>query len=499
VTTTKSGALPGIAQQPAGALSAAITRVLFAPVDAAWLAAFRVLFGIAMCVSMLRFIGYGWIDPLFVTPSFHFKYWGFSWIPDPTRWQAHALFTALAVLAACVSLGLAFRVTCFAFAIGFGYLQLIDVTTYLNHYYLATLLAFLLALSPAHRILSLDALILRRWRGTLNGEAVSTVANAWHLLFRFQVAVVYTFAGLAKATGDWLIYAQPLRIWLGSHDDLPVLGPFFQLAIAAPVMSWAGFLFDSTISIWMLLPLTRPYAYVVIVVFHFITRVLFPIGMFPVIMVVGALVFFSPSWPRVAAATVVQKLRLRAAGILARFAEGSKPIVQRTVSSSENRWTFARKVTSCVAGVYALFSLVMPLRWLAYQGNVHWHEQGMRWSWRVMVREKNGSVTFIVRDPRSNREWQVAPRRYLTRLQEREMSAQPDLILQLAHHIRDEYQARLGNEVEVRVDAIASLNGRRAAPLINPNVNLSTTEDGIGRATWITPSPSTHPPNINPI
>jgi vitamin K-dependent gamma-carboxylase len=500
VTTTK----PSGAAAPSGPRSAAIraraARLLFEPIDAAWLAAFRVLFGAAMCVSMLRFIVYGWIDPLFVTPKFHFKYWGFSWVPDPTAWQAHALFATLAVLGVCVSAGLAFRVTSWAFAVGFAYLQLVDVATYLNHYYLATLLAFLLALSPAHRSYSIDAWIARRWgRPHPRGEGNRTIPNAWHLLFRFQVGVVYTFAGVAKATSDWLLHAQPLRIWLGPHDDLPVLGAFFRLPIAAPVMSWVGFLFDVTIAFWMLWPRARPFAYAIIVVFHCITRALFPIGMFPVIMVLGALVFFSPSWPRIALGAIGQKLGITRFGMLQPNADTAEPITRVTGKPCPLRWTLSRKLAVALGGAYAVLSVGMPLRWLAYDGNILWHEQGMRWSWRVMVREKNGSVTFLVRDPRTGREWQVAPRHYLTRLQEREMSSQPDLILQLAHHIRDEYRSRVGGEVEVRAEALVSLNGRRLAPLVNPQTNLATTEDGIGPAPWITKLPDSAPPHLNPI
>ena len=40
------------------------------------------------------------------------------------------------------------------------------------------------------------------------------------------------------------------------------------------------------------------------------------------------------------------------------------------------------------------------------------------------------------------------------------MSGQPDLILQLAHHIRDDFERRGQGPVEVRVDALVSLNGR---------------------------------------
>jgi hypothetical protein len=123
----------------------------------------------------------------------------------------------------------------------------------------------------------------------------------------------------------------------------------------------------------------------------------------------------------------------------------------------------------------------------------------MRWSWRVMVREKNGSITYLVRDRRSGKQWHVSPRRYLTRLQEREMSGQPDLILQLAHHIRREFEQRARGPVEVRVEAFVSLNGRRIRRLIDPEVDLGAIRDGVVPARWITASPDDAPPHIRPI
>jgi hypothetical protein len=107
-------------------------------------------------------------------------------------------------------------------------------------------------------------------------------------------------------------------------------------------------------------------------------------------------------------------------------------------------------------------------------------------------------VTFVVRDKRRGTELHVAPRRYLTRAQEREMSGQPDLILQLAHHVRDEFRARSGGPVEVYADALASLNGRRPARLIDPSVDLSTVEDGVSKASWILPAPNEAPPHVHP-
>jgi hypothetical protein len=146
-----------------------------------------------------------------------------------------------------------------------------------------------------------------------------------------------------------------------------------------------------------------------------------------------------------------------------------------------------------------VLSIAIPLRHWLYSGSVLWHEQGMRWSWRVMVREKNGVTTFHVRDKETGASWQVAPRRYLNRLQEREMSGQPDLILQLAHHIRDEFEAKTGHDIEVRVESLVSLNGRRFRPMIDPSVDLGAITDSVAPAAWITETPPEAPPRIRPI
>jgi len=113
-----------------------------------------------------------------------------------------------------------------------------------------------------------------------------------------------------------------------------------------------------------------------------------------------------------------------------------------------------------------------------------------------MVREKNGSVTYKVTYPDTGRRILVMPRTYLTKHQEREMSGQPDMILRLAHHIGREYSARSGQQVEVRVDAIASLNGRPSARLIDPKVDLMLINDSVAPAAWILDAPAGDPPHF---
>ncbi len=419
--------------------------------DAAALALFRMAFGTLVAISALRFLAYGWVDMLFAAP-FRFHYFGFEWVPSPGLDGVRALFVALVVLGAMVAAGAFYRLAIVLLFVTFTWVQLIDVSNYLNHYYLVSLLALLLCFMPLHRLWSFDAWL----RPALRQE---TLPGWCTWLLRFQVGLVYLFAAIAKFNSDWLIHGAPLHLWLSSR------GSWLTSAEVAWIASWGGFLFDLTAPFFLSWKRTRKFAYVAVIGFHLTTSLLFPIGMFPFIMMLSTLVFFDASWPR-------RWLRKPAPA----------PIAQRTT-----RWVLVPVLLWCVVQV------AMPLRTFFYGGDVSWHEQGMRFSWRVMTREKNGSVTYVVRQRSTGREWHVTPNQYLTPVQERELSVQPDLILQLARHIGDQFHARGLNDVEVHADTLASLNGRPAAPLIDASVDLLQVRDGLAFAKWITPRPDSEP------
>lgn len=433
------------------------------PVDLASLAVFRVLFGAMGAFGAIRFLANDWVDRFFVQPDYYFKFWGFEWVRVAPEWAMYGVFVALAIFGVMVSLGLFYRVAIVGFFVLFTYVELLDVSNYLNHYYLVSLLAFLMCFMPLNRMWSIDAKI---WPN-LRREAVPRLTID---ILRVQVACVYFYAGLAKLTSDWLIGAQPLNIWLTSRVDTPLIGPMLDEWWVALAMSWAGFLFDTTIVVWLSIKKTRPWAYAVLVVFHLLTNVFFAIGLFPIIMIVSATVFFEPEWPR------------RFSGGRRSLAAGFRPRVSRGV------------IVAAMA--FALIQITLPLRHFAYPTNVLWSEEGMRFSWKVMVREKNGFVTYQVHLPEIDKTLEVIPARYLSADQEREFSGQPDLILQLGHHIGDEWRDRGYDDVEVRVDAWASWNGRKAARLIDPDVDLMKVNDGLLPAHWIVPAPETAPARL---
>ncbi|MFT5433983.1 MAG: vitamin K-dependent gamma-carboxylase [Myxococcota bacterium] len=411
-----------------------------------------------LLTSVARFWLNGWVDDFFVTPDHFFHFWGMDAIVVPSRPALLAMMGTMALLSVLITLGLFYRVATFGFFALFTYVELVDVTNYLNHYYLVSLLTLVMAFLPANAAWSLDV----RRRPALRRNSVP----AWiYGLLRLQVGVVYVFAAMAKFNTDWLLGAQPLNIWLAARTDLPLVGELlghFEVALA---MSWLGFLFDLLIVPALLWDRTRRFAWPVALCFHAMTSILFNIGMFPIIMSVATTIFFAPSWPR-------------------RFIRGAKPAT--AAGPSFPRWAFG------IAAVWCAVQLLVPLRFLAYEGPVAWHEQGMRFAWKVMIREKNGTVDYRV-ETADGRTTRVSPRRYLTDYQEREMGGQPDLILQLAHHIAADYAAKGEGPVKVYADSFASLNGRPPARLIDPTVDLAMVSDGLMPKSWILPAPDGPP------
>lgn len=453
--------------------SASIVRLvefLRAPVDIASLAAFRVIFGLVMLVSVVRFWQRGWIDELYIEPAFHFPYWGFEWVRAWPAWGMYAHFAALGVLALCVALGLFYRVSIVLFFVGFTYVELIDKATYLNHYYLISVLSLLMIVLPLHRGWSLDAL---RRAGLRVGWA-----PRWCLwTVRAQVGLVYFFAGVAKLKGDWLLHAKPLSIWLATHTDLPVLGPLLAERWVAYAASWFGAVFDLTVVGWLLWPRTRLAAFAVVVAFHVATAELFYLGMFPWIMIGNALIFFSPSWPR----------RWLAGLPPAQPATPATPAAPATQATPRAAWT--HRLGLGLLGVHFLVQALLPLRHHLYPGDVCWTEEGFRYAWNVMLVEKVGRVVYHVTDPGTGRTWLVYPHEYLTRMQEKQMSFQPDMILALAHHIARDFAGRGVPGAEVRAEAYVSWNGRPSRLLLDPEANLAAARDGLAPQPWISRAP----------
>jgi len=596
-----------------------IPHYLTAEVAILPLATFRVVFGALTLFSTVRFYYYGWIEDFYLAPRHFFSYFGQDWILPYGETFIYSTFIIMALSALGIMLGLFFRVSSLLFFLSFTYVELIDKTTYLNHYYFVSLMAFLLLLTPAHRALSIDAKLFPRIR--------SFMVPKWSILaLQCQIAILYFFAGLAKLNYDWLFKAQPMNLWLKSKADFPILGDLFVLPETAFIFSWTGMLFDICIAFLLFSKKLRPLGYLAVVIFHLLTWFLFPIGVFPWVMIGVTLIFFSGEWHgRLWALVQGSRFEVRGSdsntiassplqgvrGKRGQAVESSELIVQSSdsntiaslslqgvrgkrgpvgVGSSQfavrgskfkgfgrpfrglggsvgssrfevRGWKLAlnpltERCTEFLSNVFRpqegvskardsrfevrsskfevqgsdsnpqinpphpsgtpprrgildsirtwdisnlkpqisnlvlvflaihfLIQLALPIRHAFNDENLYWTENGYRFSWRVMLMEKTGHLEFRVKDIATQKESIVSLSEYFTAFQQRQLVTQPDMILQAAHIIAEDYATK-GLDVEVYADSYASLNGNKHQRFVDPDVNLAFLKNDRNRD-WI--------------
>lgn len=427
------------------------------------LAFFRFLFGLLLSIALVRFISRGWITDFYLKPGFFFSYYGFEWATPPPDPYLHLIYYALLLLAVLIMLGLFFRVAIVLFFFLFTYAELWDKTVYLNHYYLISLLSFVMSFLPMNKVAALDCLFRNR------EQYLPRLAFEASFLLKLQVGSVYFFGGIAKIGYDWLILGQPLRIWLTANSHFPVIGPVLALPQVALAASWLAMFFDLSAPFLLYFSKTRPWIYPVIILFHVFTALMFPIGMFPWFMCIFTLIFFS--------------------------AEGHRKVMtflfRRPAFHPELHALPSSRPGIAVYVLAALFfiQVLMPLRAWLYPGNPLWHEQGFRLSWRIMLMEKNGSLEYVVRVKETGREFMVKPSEFLTPRQVYQMSFQPDMILQFAHYLHTHYLESGVGDTEIRANCYVSLNGRSSRLLVDPETDLATRKAGWNSKEWITESP----------
>ena len=384
----------------------AIHNYLSKTTEAAPLAAFRIFFGLLMCASIIRFWYHGWIEKLYIQPDFHFKYWGFSWVQVPPDAALYGLFILCGLSAILVTLGLWYRMAIVAFFLSFTYIELMDKTTYLNHYYFISVLSFLLIFLPAHRYFSLDA----------------------------------------KRKPQLAIQQIPAY---NIHDIMLLL----------------------TIVFFLLYRPTRVLAFGMVVFFHVLTRVLFPIGMFPYIMIGSTLIFFSANFHHKLLAFLSRIFRINKA-----YFDNGKTL--REVLPQN-------KLKLTILTIFFLIQLLLPWRYVLYPGNVFWTEEGYRYAWRVMLMEKAGYANFKIVEGATGKRMYVNNGNFLTPFQEKQMATQPDFILEYAHFLGETYTEYGYEDVEVYVESHVALNGRTSRPYIDPKVNLLECRDTWRHKDWI--------------
>ena len=95
------------------------------------LSLYRIGFGVLVMFSLLRFWLKGNIATLYIDPTFHFSYYGFSWV-KPLGIYTYLLFAVCLISAFLVIIGFKYRYAIVVLFLSFTYIELMDKTTYLN-------------------------------------------------------------------------------------------------------------------------------------------------------------------------------------------------------------------------------------------------------------------------------------------------------------------------------------------------------------------------------
>jgi vitamin K-dependent gamma-carboxylase len=501
---------------------------LAAPVDGASLAFFRIAFGAVLLWEVWRYFTHGWIDFYWVEPQFHFSYWGFEWIKPWPGIGMDLHWAALGALAACIMLGLKYRIAAPLFFLGFAYSFLLDQAYYLNHFYLVTLISFLLIFIPAHRRFSLDA--------ARKPELSTMPVPAWSVwLLRFQIGVPFFFGGIAKLNSDWL-RGEPLRSWLAEFLGFPFLERWFASETVVLGMTYGAVIIDLVAVFLMLNRRTRVFGYLALIVFNLMNARLFVIGIFPWFLIAATLILFPQDWPRRVLRDIKNRHHFRfpalVIGAITGFALGAllpdgfslmHPLIGAigvaiaayhldepfkrmeqwdalelpvTPVPRSSRSTILgqpvriplRSWALVLLGVWVVVQLVMPIRHLAIPGDVGWTEEGNYFAWHMILKDKTGYGEFTVSDPDTGSGWIVHPADFLNEIQQRKMNARPQMILDFAGYLEELLEAEGYQGWEVRGRFFASLNGRKHQALIKPEVDLSELSNPwMSHADWILP------------
>ena len=421
------------------------------------MAVFRIAFGVSIVVNSAMYVPRV-IREHHIEPSFHFSYGPVDFLEPLPGFGMYLVYFAMMATGVLIAIGRWYRWAASSFFVLTTYIFLLDSTFYQNHEYLISLLAALMVLLPVNGFWSLDA--------KLGRTPASDVVPAWVVwMLRFQIGVPYFFGGVAKLNGDWL-RGEPLRMWMAVRTDVE---PFHTLLTNASViwfMVYGALLLDLLVVPLLLYRKTRLAAYVVVCGFHFINVWLFGLYIFPWLMMAATLIFFPSDWP----------LRLLQRFGSAEETDGESATVAPLGSPTPPpTWT----LVPTILVLWVVLQSLIPLRHIAIEGSSSWTEEGHRFAWHMMLRDKSGTARFTLTD--GEHTWTVDPADLLTKDQLRELAWYPEHLVQFAHHL-----SSVHGGAEVRADTSVSLNGRDPQPIVDPTIDLAAVPTTWwGHAPWI--------------
>jgi vitamin K-dependent gamma-carboxylase len=430
-------------------------KFLYKPTDNAPLIVFRIALGLLLVYHCISNITDNTVYELYVEPKVTFSFIGLEWLQPLPGSGMYWYYGVMALLAAFIAIGLYYRLSLGLFTVLWAGTYFMQKTVYNNHHYLLLLLFIFMMIVPANAYASVDS--------RLNPKIKRYSMPAWCIyIFVLQIAIVYFYAAVAKLYPDWMNGRYPGFLISKFHH--PYVNWFTQNQKVHVLIAWGGILYDMLIVPALLYKKTRRVATVASIVFHCFNFIMLNIGIFPFLSLAYLVFFYPPNDVRWF------------------FLSKKRPLTEEELTQKDDS---AKNIVRYFFIPYFIVQLAMPLRQYFIEGDCLWTEEGHRYSWRMMLKNKKGDTVFMVKDKPSHTEKAYNLKNLLTELQIKAMAGMPDMIWQTAQLIKKEYAAK-GHDVEIYVTATASVNRRPYKVIIDPKVDMAQAKwDYFGHNDWI--------------
>jgi hypothetical protein len=208
--------------------------------------------------------------------------------------------------------------------------------------------------------------------------------------------------------------------------------------------------------------------------FHLMNSQMFHIDIFPWFMIAATLLVFCPDWFRFGSRWQPP-------------ANPDGPLYEK----SPSRLSARQRLTCWLVGAYVIVHLVLPFRHLSYPGEAIWTEEGSRFAWRMMLRDKAAfepslRAAAVKPDGSAFRE-EIPLGRVLPTWQRAQVISNPEMIAEFAQMCARQLEKDGYRQIDIRANVLMSLNGRKPQPLIDPEVNLAEVTLDLRPKTWIVP------------
>lgn len=437
------------------------STTLFEPVNATGIDAFRRIFAFFLIIQIYSFYSANIINYTFVLNQIRIPFDFAAWIPLlPGKMMNLVLFVEFIGAVLLFSIKYA-RIGALIYLISFGYLLMVDVSYYNNHFYFILLLCLFFVFYNPLKIgttLFIPKILLN--------------------LFKFQVIVVYFFAGVVKLNTDWLINLEPMGEIMrstGFHWNKPML--YFY--------AYAGTIFDLFIGFALLFPKLLKPAIILNILFHLSNFIMFEsgqnqdIGIFPFLMISTNLLFINADKLQNWLAKNIPFLSIKANA--EKKSKTSSAIVF-DLSTNQKKWTINFVV------FYILIQLFLPFRHFLIRGDVDWTSEGFYFAWRLKVRSKTSSVVIKLKDGPNSELMIVNPYNFLNTLQYKAVCDNPAAMHSFMQQLKNKASGLGMKQPLFYLTWYSSMNGHSKQLMMDSTLEFGSLKHKIfGKDEWILP------------